>query len=63
MKILFDHNVPRPLARQLGTHDVKTADEMGWAKLGNGLLLNAAEEAGFDVLITVRQEYREPTEL
>jgi hypothetical protein len=45
------------------THDVKTADEMGWAKLRNGLLLNAAEEAGFDVLITVRQEHREPTEL
>jgi hypothetical protein len=30
VKILFDHNVPRPLAHELGTHDVKTARRMGW---------------------------------
>ena len=28
------------------------ADEMGWAKLKNGQLLNAAEAAGFDVLLS-----------
>jgi hypothetical protein len=52
LKILFDHDVPPPLAQALGIHDVKTARQMGWDEVRNGLLLNAAEEAGFDVLIT-----------
>jgi alkanesulfonate monooxygenase SsuD/methylene tetrahydromethanopterin reductase-like flavin-dependent oxidoreductase (luciferase family) len=33
-------------------HTVKTAREQGWSTLSNGDLLRAAEEAGFDVLLT-----------
>ena len=32
--------------------DVAIADEMGWSRIKNGLLLNAAEQAGFDVLLS-----------
>ncbi len=51
MKVLFDHNVPHKLRHLLPGHEIKTADEMSWAELDNGLLL-AAEDAGFDVMLT-----------
>jgi len=50
--ILLDNNAPRGLARALTTHTVTEARERGWATLKNGDLLVAAEEAGFDVLVT-----------
>ncbi|MGH9438826.1 MAG: hypothetical protein ACRD22_13265 [Terriglobia bacterium] len=60
MKILFDQNVPRPLQRFLAAHETKRAAELGWAELKNGALLTAAENAGFDVLLscdkTIRHE-------
>ena len=52
MRVLFDHNVPHKLRHSLTAHDVTTADEMGWADLGNGELLKAAQGAGFVVLVT-----------
>jgi hypothetical protein len=52
LKVLFDQNVPRPLVRFLGAHDVKRAAELGWSNLRNGALLSAADAAGFDVLLT-----------
>lgn len=33
-------------------HEVRSAYEMRWAELTNGKLLDAAEQAGFDILIT-----------
>ncbi len=51
-RVLFDHNVPGPLERFLRAYHVQKADEMGWAKLKNGNLLDAAESAGFDVLLS-----------
>jgi len=51
-RVLFDQNVPRPLRRFLLTCDVKVADEMGWSRTQNGLLLDAAEQAGFDVVLS-----------
>jgi hypothetical protein len=51
-RVLFDHNVPSPLQRFLRGHDVKLADHMGWAKLNNGELLDVAEAAGFEVLLS-----------
>jgi len=50
--ILFDNNIPRGLAKALLNHTVTEARERGWAALQNGDLLNAAEAAGFDVLVT-----------
>jgi len=52
LKILFDANTPAPLARFLRGHDVVRADELGWQGLENGALLDAAENAGFDLLLT-----------
>ncbi len=52
MLILFDHGTPRSIARWLRGHTVVEAIERGWDRLSNGALLKAAEEAGFDVLLT-----------
>jgi len=52
MLILFDHGTPRGIARALHLHTVKEARAQGWDTLSNGELLKAAEEAGFDVLLT-----------
>lgn len=52
MRILFDHNAPRQIRRHLVGHDVDVAEERGWATLVNGALLDRAEEAGYEVVIT-----------
>ena len=58
MKILFDASTPAPLAWFLRGHEVVRADELGWQGLGNGALLDAAEQAGFDLLRTCDQNVR-----
>lgn len=55
MKILLDANTPAPLARFLRGHQVVRADELGWQGLENGALLDAAEQGGFDLLLTCDQ--------
>ena len=50
MRILFDNGSPRQLRRQLFGHEIETAMERGWATLANGVLLDRAEEAGYDGL-------------
>ena len=55
MKILFDANTPAPLAGFLRGHEVVRADQLGWQGLENGALLKAAEQAGFDLLLTCDQ--------
>ncbi len=52
MRVLFDQGTPVPIRKALAGHVVKTAREQGWSTLANGNLLDAAEEAGFDVLLT-----------
>ena len=39
-------------------HTVSTAAQRGWDRFGNGELLNAAEAAGFDVLVTTDKNIR-----
>src|SRR5215216_440790 len=58
MRIVFDQGTPVPLRRQLVGHTITTAYEQGWATLTNGALLDAAERAGFEVLITTDQNLR-----
>jgi hypothetical protein len=58
MRILFDHNTPRGVARHLVGHNVTTAKERGWHRLTNGELLLAAEDAGFDLLLTADKNLR-----
>jgi len=52
LKVLFDQNVPRPLQRYLAAHDVQRLDQLGWSELKNGQLLEVAEDAGFEVLLS-----------
>ena len=52
MLILFDHGTPRSIARWLQGHNVVEAMAKGWDRLSNGALLKAAEEAGFDLLLS-----------
>ncbi|MFN0105527.1 MAG: hypothetical protein ACKV2U_26000 [Bryobacteraceae bacterium] len=52
MLILFDHGTPRSIARWLTSHTVVEAFTKGWDRLVNGELLKAAENAGFDLLLT-----------
>ena len=52
MRILLDENAPTGLRRIIAGHDVGTAPEMGWARYANGQLLDEAEKAGFEALIT-----------
>ncbi len=57
MKILLDACVPRPLRIFLPDHIVKTAQEMGWGKLKNGALLQAAEPE-FDAFLASDQNLK-----
>jgi hypothetical protein len=56
--ILFDHGTPKGLIRALPGHTIHTAQSRGWDMLSNGALLDAAEEAGFEVLLTTDRRIR-----
>jgi hypothetical protein len=58
MKILFDNGTPKPIARSLTGHDVIFARRIGWEKLENGDLIQQAEGAGFDVLLSTDKNIR-----
>lgn len=58
MNILFDQGVPVPLRLHLAGHTVTTTYEQGWSTLANGELLDAAESAGFQVMITTDQNLK-----
>ena len=58
MRILFDHNTPDPLRDSLRNYTVSTTAERGWERLTNGRLLDAAEEAGFDILLTADKGFQ-----
>ena len=57
MKIILDESVPQKLRLLIeGGHTVVTIWYQGWSGLKNGALLDAAEQAGFDLFITADQE-------
>jgi hypothetical protein len=58
MLILFDNGTPRGLARFLTGHAVEEAREHGWEELANGALIEAAEQAGFEVIVTTDKNIR-----
>lgn len=58
MRVLFDQGTPVPLRNALAQHRVETAYERGWQSLNNGELLQAAEAAGFELLVTADQNLR-----
>lgn len=55
MKVLLDHNIPIGLAKLIQGHEIKSAASQGWAVLGNGDLIAAAEMFGFEIMITADQ--------
>jgi hypothetical protein len=58
MRILLDENLPHRLRLLLPGHDVRTTAYQGWGGLQNGALLKAAEEGGFEAILTVDQGIR-----
>jgi hypothetical protein len=58
MLILFDHGTPKGLIRALASHTIITAQARGWDKLDNGSLLDAAEAAGAELLLTTDARIR-----
>jgi hypothetical protein len=51
-RVLLDESVPAQLRGHLAHHETFTAVYAGFGGFKNGELLKAAEEAGFDVLVT-----------
>lgn len=58
MLVLFDQSTPAPLRHALEPHVVVEAIEHGWERLDNGALLDAAEAAAFEVLVTADKNMR-----
>src|SRR5207253_5651388 len=58
MRILIDESLPALLAAELEGFDVSTVRRQGWIGLRNGVLLRAAVDAGFDVVITADRALR-----
>lgn len=52
MRVLLDENMPHQLRANLPGYDVSTAVYVGFGGFKNGELLKAAEEAGYEVLLT-----------
>ena len=52
MKVLVDESLPLALASELRGHEVSNVRAQRWLGLRNGVLLRAAVDAGFDVLVT-----------
>ncbi len=58
MKILFDNGTPKPIARNLTDHQVTYARQIGWHELENGELIQQAEDAGYNVLLSTDKNIR-----
>jgi hypothetical protein len=58
MKILFDNGTPKPIgAVSLATRS-NMRDVLGWHELKNGELIQRAEEAGYEVLLSTDKNIR-----
>ncbi len=58
MKILFDNGTPKPIARSLTGHQITFARQIDWHELENGDLIQQAEEAGYEVLLSTDKNIR-----
>ena len=54
-RVLLDQNVAFGVVKLLEGFEVRTAFRLGWAGLSNGDLLLAAEEHGFEDMVTADQ--------
>ena len=53
MRVLLDECMPRKFKNQLASHDCATVPEAGFGGKKNGELLSLAEEADFEVFVTL----------
>ena len=58
LRLLFDRNIPDPLARYLTNFAIRRTEDEGWNTLKNGELLDAAERAGFFAVLSADQNLR-----
>jgi len=58
MKILFDNDTPKPITRSLTGHQITFARQIDWHELENGDLIQQAEEAGYEVLLSTDKNIR-----
>jgi hypothetical protein len=52
LKVFFDEDVPRKLARSLPRHEIHTVVGMQWGGIKNGALLKLIEREAFEVFLT-----------
>ena len=52
MRVFFDEDVPRKLARYLPQHEIHAVAGMQWGGITNGALLKLIEREGFKVFLT-----------
>lgn len=57
MTVVFDENVPRPLRQFLQKHEVTTVQELGWAGVANGELVQRVDGM-YDVLVLADKNLR-----
>ena len=58
MRILFDQGVARGLSASRRGHEVIEARQLRWERISNGDLIQLAEGAGFDVIVTTDKNVR-----
>ncbi|HEY2322299.1 MAG TPA: hypothetical protein VGJ82_05475 [Thermoanaerobaculia bacterium] len=58
MRVLVDESLPVALAAELKNHEVSTVRAREWLGLRNGVLLRAAVDASFEVLLTADKALR-----
>jgi hypothetical protein len=58
LRILIDESLPIALALEFFGHDASTIRAHRWLGLRNGVLLRAAVDAGFEVMITADKALR-----
>jgi hypothetical protein len=58
MRILFYQGVPRGLVAVLRGHEVTEARRLNWERISNGELLQLAERAGFQLIVTTDKNVR-----
>ena len=54
-RVLLDERIPRKFKRRLSEYDCLTVPAAGWGGKKNGELLTLAENAGFQVFVSLDQ--------
>lgn len=63
MRVLVDESLPIALTQEFPTHEISTVRAQRWLGLRNGVLLRAAADAAFQVLLTADRALRDQQNL